>query len=87
MVNQRFPVSLAVRILQIVGPGQSNVLSAVGKGQRTLAGELRLVGENRRNRPSEFIPDGFQITLMRQGNEAFDGFFVVAPVAFVVLVF
>ena len=55
MLDKRFTVCRLVGLVQIVRPGELDVLTAFGKAERALAAELRLVGEDRRNGLAEFL--------------------------------
>ena len=57
-------VMLAVKLLQLWCPRDSDVLAAVSVGKRALDGELRLVGEHSSYRLSEFVSDNLFVPLV-----------------------
>ena len=61
-----------IGIRKVVGIGEDHILPLPGKLQHRFEEELRLVGEDRRNRPPEFIPHAFGIRLMRHLDETAD---------------
>ena len=69
-------IGLLIRLGEIASPGQDHILIATrqiaGGARRISADELRLIGEDRRNRGAEMIADGGAITLMRNGDERLD---------------
>ena len=74
-------------LLQIVRPRQVNGLTAVGKGQRALTHELRLIGEDGRDGTTELVAYGGEILFVGHLDEFLDGLgvqgvyvgFVVVP--------
>ena len=73
MLYERIPVGGYEGLLQIVRPRQVDVLTAVGKGQRALTHELRLVGENSGNCLTELVAHGGEILFVSHLNELLNG--------------
>ena len=76
VVYQRLPVGGLEGVLKVVGPGQMDVLLAVGKGQSPLTHELRLVGEDGGDGLTELVADGSEVSLVGHLDEAVDGLLV-----------
>ena len=76
MIHQRLPIGGLEGVLQIVRPGQMDVLTAVGKGQSTLPHELRLVGEDGGNGLTELVAHSIKVPLVGHLDEAVDGLLV-----------
>ena len=75
-IYKRFSVGSLERILKIVCPGQSYVLSTLGKGERALARKLRLVGENCGDGVSKIISDGVIVSFVSDLNKFFNSLFI-----------
>ena len=73
MVEQVLLVRLPVRLRQIRRPRHEQVADFIGAGELSLLRELRLVGEDRRDRVTEMFANGGEEALVRDLDEALDG--------------